>query len=153
MYKYNLALSFEDVVGRYQNNIALKFSRTESVTYDGLNSKANQFAGRLRENGVKKGDVVFIAGEKHVYTFACIIACLKLGAIYSILDPDSPTERLAKIITRCGPKLLFVNADLANNLADVVRAFGAVILLNQPESVERAIRGFSVANLMESEKI
>ncbi len=153
MYKYNLALSFEDIVNRYQNNIALKFSNAERVTYGELNSMANQCARLLQSMGVKSRDVVCIAGDKQLSTFACIIACLKTGAIYSILDPDSPTERLAKIIKRCRPRLLFINADLANHLADDSRDLGAVILHNQPKSVEQAIRGFAGMNLMESRKI
>ena len=60
----------------------------------------------LLGTGVSPGDLVCLSGEKSPDTFAAMIACLKVGAAYSVLDPDSPAERLRKIVSACEPSLL-----------------------------------------------
>jgi len=112
MYEYNLAIRFEAVVSQHGDRTALWFSKDESVTYAELNRFANRTARRLSARGVKKEDVVAIPGNKSVFTFASMIACLKLGCPYVMLDPDSPAERAGKILSTCRPAALLAESDL-----------------------------------------
>jgi len=44
-----------------------------------------------------------------------MLACLKIGAIYTNLDPKSPIERFNKMIDLCAPKILFYYNDAESN--------------------------------------
>jgi len=116
MYAFNLGLYFEDVVRTHARNTALMFTNSHTVSYEQLNRCANQIARYLLEIGVCKKDVVCISGDKHLHTYACMLACLKIGAIYTMADPDSPAERLARIFSVCRPKVLFIGSRLAERL-------------------------------------
>jgi D-alanine--poly(phosphoribitol) ligase subunit 1 len=118
MYKYNLGLAFEKVVEEHHGNTALKFSTACRISYIELNERANQIGHYLLDMGTHQMDVVGISGDKRLDTYACMLACLKIGAVYTMLDPDSPLERLNRIFSTCRPKALFVGSQLAENLAD-----------------------------------
>ena len=45
-----------------------------------------------------------------------MLACLKIGAVYSNIDPNSPIERLKRMLEICKPKYLFTyKSDFKNN--------------------------------------
>jgi D-alanine--poly(phosphoribitol) ligase subunit 1 len=119
MYQYNLANRFEDVASQHGDQIALWFSHNHQVTYANLNKHANRIARLLLDRGAKKTCVVCICGEKSSGTFAAMLACLKIGCIYAILDPDSPVERLRKILSTCRPKLLIAETEFSNRLSEL----------------------------------
>jgi D-alanine--poly(phosphoribitol) ligase subunit 1 len=119
MYDYNLALRFQKIAAHNAERAAITFAPEDHVSYSELNKLANQMARLLIERGAEKGNVVCLSGEKKLLTFAAMIACLKLGCIYSILDPESPVERLRKIISTCSPTLLVLEAELASRLEHV----------------------------------
>jgi D-alanine--poly(phosphoribitol) ligase subunit 1 len=116
MYEHNLALRFEAVVSQHGDRTALWFSKDEHVTYADLNKLANRAARFLTARGVATEDVVAISGSKTVVTFASIIASLKLGCPYVILDPESPAERLRKILSTCQPRVLLAEVELIDRL-------------------------------------
>ena len=118
MYEYNLAIRFQDVVSQHGDRTAIWFSKDEQVSYAELNQLANRTARLLAQRGLVKTDVVSISGQKSVPTFASMLACLKLGCPYVMLDPDSPAERLRKILSTCRPSLLLAEPDLINRLAE-----------------------------------
>ncbi len=107
--KYDLIEIFEKKVETYPNKIAIIFSNNQKITYSELNGKANQLANVLISNKLSHGDVLCISGEKNINTYATILACLKIGIIYSIYDPKSPVERLKKIFAKCRPKGVIIN--------------------------------------------
>lgn len=106
MHEYNLAIRFQRVASDHPQRTALWLSNDETITYGELNKLANRLAHLLRTRGVGLGDVVCLSGKKTIRTFAFVIACLKIGAVYSVLDPDSPRERLRKILATCAPRLV-----------------------------------------------
>lgn len=109
-YQYNLGFKFYDVADKYANNIALQYPTGETYSYDQLNKLSNKFAGYLLSKGIVKGNVIAIFNEKSVYAFSLMLGCLKIGAIYSNLDPASPWLRLEKIIGTCLPGLIFFDS-------------------------------------------
>src|ERR1043166_4771666 len=106
MYEYNLALRFQAVGFENGDRTPIWCSRDEQCSDAELNAVANRIARSLAARGVKKEDVVAISGDKSVLTFASMIASLKLGCPYVMLDPDSPAERLRKILSTCPPKIV-----------------------------------------------
>jgi D-alanine--poly(phosphoribitol) ligase subunit 1 len=118
-YEYNLGLRFERIVNERPERICLWLSEHETADYQTLNRLANRFARALLTRGVAKEDVVCLSGEKSLNTFACMIACLKIGAIYCVLDPETPIERLRKILTTCQPKLLLGETDFLQRIQSI----------------------------------
>jgi D-alanine--poly(phosphoribitol) ligase subunit 1 len=116
MYSYNLAIRFQDIVEKNPHRISVWFSENETYTYADLNRLSNRLARFLIDQGLVLGDVACVSGIKTVYTYALILACLKIGAIYSVFDPDSPVERLSKIFSTCTPKLLIAAKSLLREL-------------------------------------
>lgn len=105
-YHYNLAALFESVADRWADRPALWLAPDRSVSYRDLNSQANRIARLFRDRGLRPGEVVCISGEKTPGTFAALLACLKLGCPYAVLDPDSPADRLTRILSTCRPRLI-----------------------------------------------
>lgn len=121
MYHYNLALRFQEIVAEHASRTALWFSSAERYSYAELNKLANRLARLLLQQGITAGDVVAISGKKTVQTYAFILASLKIGALYTVFDPDSPAERLQKIFATCQPKLAAGQAELLQSLAQLLR--------------------------------
>jgi len=147
VYIYNLGIKFEKIVERYSNNVALRFAEEDTFSYSELNSKANQIARYLKGRGICRNDVVCISGEKLFFTFACMLACLKLGVIYSIMDPDSPAERLRKILSVCIPKIFFASAELGEEIRRVYDDSSFEIIDYKNKALEGEIRGLINSNL------
>lgn len=144
MYEYNLAIRFERVAAEYPGETALWLSRDSTISYAELNKLANRIARLLSLKGVSAEDVVCISGRKTIPTFAFVIACLKLGAVYAVLDPHSPTERLRKILSTCGPRIIVGEQEFIEQ----VSSLGFEVLVKDPELTE-----FDDGNLAESQSI
>jgi D-alanine--poly(phosphoribitol) ligase subunit 1 len=149
----NLGISFERIVNQYSKNVALRFSSVNAVSYQELNMKANQFAKYLLDIGVNQTDVVCVSGNKKASTFTCMIGCLKMGAIYSMLDPESPVERLRKIIKTCNPKVLFVEPGLGKKLHKVIEDIGCKVIENETDFLESRLKEFDQSNLIQTQDI
>jgi D-alanine--poly(phosphoribitol) ligase subunit 1 len=153
MYDYNLGIRFQTVVDNRAQQTALWFNEHQTITYGELNKLANKVARWLIELGVSPGKVVCLSGEKSIYTFASMIACLKIGAIYSVLDPNSPAERLRKIIGTCKPRLLLAEQSLLDNLKSIVDELGIVTADTDPDKLEPFIKSHAEANLAQTQSI
>jgi D-alanine--poly(phosphoribitol) ligase subunit 1 len=106
MYNYNLGLLFYSITAEAPESSAILFSEYEKVSYRELNCLSNQIARYLLDQKIRKNDVVGIFNNKTKESFALMLACIKIGAIYVNLDNTSPFERLKKIIDKCNPALL-----------------------------------------------
>lgn len=105
-YTHNLAQAFSQVVNSNPESIALRFPDSREVTFEQLDQRCTQIAHWLLQKNVQKGDVVAIFHDKSTAAFACMLACLKVGAIYVNLDPDCPWERLRKVVDTCQPRIV-----------------------------------------------
>ncbi len=151
MYEYNLGIRFENTAKQRADKVALWFDENSAVRYDELNQSANRIARFLIERGVAKRDVVCLSGDKSRFTFAAIIACLKLGAVYCVLDPNSPAERLRKILATCRPRVLFGDAPFLGKNAEA--AAGLNITATDKDFAERDITSLDGANLSETNAV
>ena len=55
------------------------------ITYGELYTKVNKFANVLKENGIKKGDVVSIYLPMVPQALIAMLACTRIGAIHSVV--------------------------------------------------------------------
>ncbi|ACC81529.1 hybrid non-ribosomal peptide synthetase/type I polyketide synthase [Nostoc punctiforme] len=84
---------FEEQVELTPNAVAVVFGN-QRLTYQELNSRANQLAHYLQELEIKPDTLIGICLERSLDIFVGILGILKTGAAYVPLDPDYPQERL-----------------------------------------------------------
>jgi D-alanine--poly(phosphoribitol) ligase subunit 1 len=112
----NLGLKFDEIAGVYAERPALRQTDGEITSYAQLEQLSNRMARLLLERGLRRGDVVALFHDKSPAAFATMVACLKIGLIYTNLDPDSPWERIRRILQTCEP------AAIINGLAELPHA-------------------------------
>nr|WP_282707237.1 non-ribosomal peptide synthetase [Pseudomonas syringae] len=95
--------------------IALSFG-AEQMSYQQLNSRANQLAHKLREQGVGPDVRVGLAAERSLDMIVGMLAILKAGGAYVPLDPDYPQDRLSFLMHDSGIELLLTQAHLLGQL-------------------------------------
>ena len=128
----NLGLKFRGVVGDHAARPALRETGGGITSYAQLDQLSNRMARLLIERGLRRGDVVGIFHDKSPAAFAAMLACLKIGLIYANLDPDSPWERLRKMIQTCEPKAI-INAFLEPPHATALQGQPVIVIhLRQP---------------------
>lgn len=108
-YTCNLGLRFREVVAAHPSRHALTRPDAAPTSYAEIDRLSNRIGRYLASQGVRKGHVVALFHDKSAAAFAAMLACLKLGAPYTNLDPESPWERLRKILKTCEPRLV-INA-------------------------------------------
>jgi D-alanine--poly(phosphoribitol) ligase subunit 1 len=97
--------AFTATVQRRASAVALDFG-TSTVSFQDLERDALRAAALLRHMGVVAGDVVALQLPKRASTYALLLGCLRLGAIYAPLDPRNPATRTAAVLARIRPKVL-----------------------------------------------
>lgn len=109
MYIFNLGQAFQKICEQHGDKTAIIFDGQDRVTFCELNSLSNRMANLLRRNGLNKLDVVAIQNRKSALGFGMMLACLKLGIIYTNFDYTNPVERIRKIFETASPKLVFAD--------------------------------------------
>lgn len=74
-----------------------------TIDYAELRRMTLAAAGRLRAEGVRRGNLVGVFCERSPETTALILAIWRLGAIYVPLDPKYPSARLGTIVADAAP--------------------------------------------------
>ena len=143
----NLGLLFQSVVQANADDVAIWFERRDAVTYAELNARANRIARWLTARGIAPGDVVCLSAVKSLSTFASMIATLKVGAAYCVLDGDSPAERLGRILATCRPRLLLADREFLGRFEAVAADLGILAVDNSVDSFAPCIGDYSGADL------
>ncbi len=76
------------------------------LTYRQLNARANQLARALVARGVTHEAVVGVMTERNLDWLTAVLAVFKAGGAYLPIEPHFPTERIAKMVSRAGAKLV-----------------------------------------------
>ncbi|MFD7587157.1 non-ribosomal peptide synthetase [Kitasatospora sp. NPDC059811] len=92
---------FEAQAARAPQATAL-ISGERTVPYGELNAAANRLARHLVGLGIGRGDTVAVLAERGPEMVTALLAALKTGAAYTLLDPDFPAERLAGAVADTG---------------------------------------------------
>ena len=106
-YPHHVADLFRDVVKAHGQKAALVWSDRAVTTFDELDRLSDKAARYLYTQGIRKGDRVCIGLDKCAMAYTIIIACLKIGAPYFVIDPSNPVARVSHILDKCRPKILF----------------------------------------------
>lgn len=88
---------FEQRAAEEPDAIAVTMDDVE-FTYDELNSRANQLAHYLIEEGVQPDMLVGICVDRSLDMIVALLGVLKAGAAYLPIDPTNPEDRIAFIL-------------------------------------------------------
>ncbi|KWT03451.1 peptide synthetase [Pseudomonas syringae pv. avii] len=105
----------EAQAARTPQAIALSLG-AEQLSYRQLNSRANQLAHKLREQGIGPDVRVGLAAERSLEMIVGMLAILKAGGAYVPLDPDYPQDRLSFLMHDSGIELLLSQTQLLGQL-------------------------------------
>ncbi|WP_442817406.1 amino acid adenylation domain-containing protein [Streptomyces sp. NBC_01216] len=101
---------FEDRAARSPRAPAL-VAGEDRVDYGALNERANRLAHHFGGLGIGRGDTVAVLVERGPDLVVALLAALKAGAAYTLLDPDFPADRLAGAVADAGAALLVTHRD------------------------------------------
>ncbi len=97
--------------------IAVIFEQQE-LTYEELNTRANQLAHHLRSLGLQPEELVGICVERSLDMVVGLLGILKAGGAYVPLDPAFPPERLAFMVKDAGLRILVTQSTLLESLPE-----------------------------------
>lgn len=83
----------DEMMRRHPDSIVLQWQTNQTITYNQLDSKVNQMAAYLLENGLRPGENVPLLLEKSPTMIIAILAVLRLGGSYVPLSPENPLDR------------------------------------------------------------
>ena len=108
---------FEEQVQRTPDAVAVVFEG-QQLSYQELNTQANQLAHYLRRQGVGPEVLVGLCVERSLEKMVGLLGILKAGGAYVPLDPSYPKERLAFILKDTGARVLLTQQKLAPELPE-----------------------------------
>ncbi|MGW0809524.1 amino acid adenylation domain-containing protein [Nonomuraea sp. NPDC002799] len=91
------------------------------LTFRELERRANRLAHRLRDLGVRRGDLVAVWLPRTPDLIVALLGVLKAGAAYVPLDPAHPAARLRQALADCAAPLLIAASAATPPLPDGVR--------------------------------
>ena len=92
------------------------------TTYGELRHRSLAAARLCQAAGVRPGDRVAILAAKSVRSIAAIYGVLRLGAAYVPIDPESPIDRVRKILSDADPVLVLADSHLSGSAGGSGRA-------------------------------
>lgn len=101
----NISELFDQQVLATPHHMAISHSNV-MLTYQQLNNNANQLAHWLRQQSIRTGEFIALLLEPGVEFIICILAVIKIGAVYVPLDILAPEKRLQEILDDAVPRLL-----------------------------------------------
>jgi amino acid adenylation domain-containing protein len=135
-----ISTRFETQAALYPDAPALTMEGA-SLTYQGLNARANQLAAHLREVGVGPESLVGIHFDRSFELIIGIMAILKAGGAYLPLDLACPEDRLTFMLKDSGAQVLLTDSQLAARFAE----YGGTIVC--PDREAGRIAGHSGENV------
>ncbi|MFE2106484.1 amino acid adenylation domain-containing protein [Kitasatospora sp. NPDC059463] len=78
----------------------------QRLSYGELDTRANRLAHHLAAGGTGRGDTVAVLVDRGPDLVVALLAVLRTGAAYTLLDPDFPADRLAGAFADCAASLL-----------------------------------------------
>ncbi|HYW12750.1 MAG TPA: amino acid adenylation domain-containing protein [Longimicrobium sp.] len=114
-----------------------------TLSYGGLNARANRLARRLRAAGVGPESRVGLCATRDAGLVTGILAILKAGGAYVPLDPGHPPERLGWMARDAGIRVLLVSPSLRDRVP--VEGVEVVPLEDDPAGGEAGDLGVGVA--------
>lgn len=108
----------------------------ESLTYEEMNNKVNQFAFYLRSRNIGRNDIVAIIMNPKIDMIIAILGVIRAGASYLPIAPNTPEQRVDLILQDSGAKLLVVEKEIEAKRKDNVYTYNAAELSQFSKQIE-----------------
>ena len=108
----HIAILFEAQVKSHPTAPAVQYEQDEPVTFSELNLLANQLAVALR---IKTRTLVPVCMNRSVDLIVSLLAILKSGAAYVILDPEGAPRRNEHIVDECEAEIVLTDRQSASH--------------------------------------
>jgi amino acid adenylation domain-containing protein/non-ribosomal peptide synthase protein (TIGR01720 family) len=103
------AACLHDLVGRQiarTPDAVAVIAGEQSLTFAGLDRRANQLAHVLIERGIRPDAVVAVCTSSCCDRVVALLAVLRAGAAYLLLESEQPRERLAAVLADAGVQVI-----------------------------------------------
>ncbi|MGW4690690.1 condensation domain-containing protein, partial [Streptomyces sp. NPDC004244] len=102
---------FTGMAAAVPDAVALVFEE-QRITYAELDVWSNRLARYLAAEGVRPGSLVAIHLERSPVLVAALLAVLKAGAGYTLLDAQFPADRLGGVVAQTAPVVVVTQSHL-----------------------------------------
>ena len=120
---------FEKIVRLYPDHTAIEIDH-ELVSYSQLNALANQLAHNLIDRFLFPKQSIGLLFEKGIKQIAAMIAVLKAGHFFVVIEPSLPETRVRSILDDCSTR--FMITDLRNS-ASLIAEKACVLVCDTPD--------------------
>ncbi|KAI5856739.1 non-ribosomal peptide synthase [Durotheca rogersii] len=103
-----------------------------AFTYEDVQSKSDRFAAHLVSVGVGIGSTVPLCFEKSRWTVVAVLAVMKAGAAFALMDPSQPEGRLRTIVDQTGA-LTIITSKLQANLGNRIAPSATRLILSDED--------------------
>ncbi|MFE1839311.1 amino acid adenylation domain-containing protein [Streptomyces sviceus] len=119
-----------------------------TLSYAGLDARANQLARLLIERGAGPERFVGIALPRTELTLVAVLGVLKSGAAYVPIDPGYPADRIAHLLRDADPGLLITTGDVLGRLPE-----GAGRIVLDAPATEAALGALPADDVTDAERV
>ena len=153
-YNFSLYHKFLEIAKSNKNKIALQYPDGRSYSFGEISRLAEGLAEHFYQKGIRKGDLICIMGDKVIEDYVTILASLKIGSIYTFLDPKSPIARLEKILVKCSPKAIIskhfsgLESFISNTNCLTINKNSLLEAVNNKRNFESQLTGDNAAYVM-----
>src|SRR5438876_2041391 len=95
-------------------------------TYRQLNGRANQLARALLERGLGREGVVAVVTERNLDWMAAVLGIFKAGGAYLPIEPHFPADRVARMLSRAGCRLVLTERGSTATLDHALESLSGV---------------------------
>ena len=132
---YTITKMFEQVASENLEKVAL-LSRCGTLSYAGLNERANQLAHHLHSLGIGPECVIAVALERGIEYIVAILASWKIGATYLPLDQSLPAQRMQYMIADSGAACLITIKGIIDEKSLKLEG-GITLCLDEDELIDK----------------
>ncbi|MBC7380957.1 MAG: acyl--CoA ligase [Burkholderiaceae bacterium] len=102
---------------------------SQTLSYAGLDALMDRIAASLQREGLTSGDAIAICASMSVDYAALFLGALRAGVVVAPLAPGSTPDSLARMVSDCRARLLFMDAPGALTLAAAQHAPSGIPLV------------------------
>lgn len=122
----SIVARFEQIVDRHPQRLAVKFGDAE-LTYAELDRRVNQLAQALLAQRGSQPEPVALLLSQGCDALVAMLAVLKAGKFYVVLDQDQPAARLAATLKDAGAESLICESGLRSQHHELTAPVSCVI--------------------------
>src|SRR5947209_4388535 len=144
---------FEEQVMRTPQAESLKAGE-ERLCFLELNHRSNQLAHYLQQRQVKAEMPVMVCLERSAELIIGLLAVMKAGGVYVMIEPGYPAKRIARVLENSQPRVILTRSEYAHWFADskaevvCINAASEDIAAQSSDNPRRQLSGSNLAYIL-----